>query len=96
MYLYHIRFSSPKETFEKIGITSRSIQERFSGEFYRGFDLKVLYLIKKDKREIRTLEKEFLAKYESISYRPINENFSGKTECFEPYFINLNINQNLS
>jgi hypothetical protein len=96
MYLYHIRFSSSKETFEKIGITSRSVQERFSSEFYRGFDLKILYLINSNKQEILSLEKEYLSKYESISYKPINETFSGKTECFEPYFINLNIDQNLS
>lgn len=89
MYLYHIRFSSPKETFEKLGITSRSPQERFSSDFYMGYQLKIIHLIKDSKENIKHLEKFYLTKFKEHKYVPLKENFSGKTECFEPYCINI-------
>lgn len=89
MYLYHIRFSSAKETFEKIGITKNSPQERFGSEFYKGYELKILELIKGEPQYIRALEKKLLCHYSEISYLPLKENFSGKTECFEAFVINI-------
>lgn len=89
MWLYHIRFSSAKETFEKIGITKRSPQERFSSQFYQGFELTIIHLIRGTDIEIKALEKYLLVKNIEHKYTPMNENFSGKTECFLPYTINI-------
>ena len=89
MYLYHIRFTSNREVFEKIGITKRSPQERFSSQFYKEYELKIITLIKGEPEYIKPLEKELLRKYSEISYIPKNNTFSGKTECFEAYHIHL-------
>ena len=89
MYLYHIRFVNAREKFEKIGITKRSPQERFSSQFYKTYELEILHLVRGEDVYIRQLEKELHKKYEEISYLPLVESFSGKTECFEPHIINL-------
>jgi hypothetical protein len=89
MWLYHIRFSSQKETFEKIGITSRSPQERFSSQFYKGFELKILFLKSGEPSDIRALETYYIDFFKEHKYVPLDKNFKGKTECFEPHCINI-------
>ena len=89
MWLYHVRFSNAEEVFEKIGITSKSVQERFGIQYYLTYDIEVLNLIKGDELYIRGLEKQLLSDFKELSYTPLNENFKGKHECFLPYEIFL-------
>ena len=42
-------------------------------------------------KECKLKEKELHKKYSDISYRPLLDGFSGKTECFEPDIIVLQI-----
>jgi hypothetical protein len=90
-YLYHIRFEHNKtdEIFDKIGITSRSVQERFGISNYLNYSLKIKTIKKLPKDECKEMEKRLLAEYREISYIPLDENFSGKTECFYPDLINI-------
>ena len=91
-YLYHIRFFNEDETFEKIGITKKSPQERFGKEHYLNYEIEILNLERLPQKECKEKEKRLLQFYKELSYIPLNEEFSGKTECFQPYFISLQKN----
>lgn len=92
MILYHIEFVSEKEHFEKVGITKYDVFKRFgskSTSMYKGYQLKILELLDVPSEICRSLETEIHKEYHDYSYTPETENFSGKTECFEPNIIDL-------
>ena len=82
MFLYHIRFTSSEEEFDKIGITKKSPFERFAVDNYLEYQLKVLNLVELPDKECKLMEKQLHKLYSEFSYTPLNEDFSGKTECF--------------
>jgi hypothetical protein len=83
-----IKEESSGKTFVKVGITSkRFIVRRFSKAYgYEGFTVESI-LRRIDTSEAEKLEseiKEKLNKKRSVKkYRPLLENFSGYSECFD-------------
>ena len=82
MYLYHIRFTSASESFEKIGISKYSPFKRFGVGRYLEYQMKVINMEELPEKECKLKEKELHKKFLEFKYTPLNENFSGKTECF--------------
>jgi len=82
MFLYHIRFTSADEEFDKIGISKHSPFKRFGIDDYLEYKLKVLDLKELPDKECKLKEKVLHKKFKEYSYTPLNEDFSGKTECF--------------
>lgn len=92
MILYHIEFIGNNERFEKIGITKHDVYKRFGSKtsgMYKNYTLKILDLLDIPTEICRNIEQEIHREYADISYRPLTENFSGKTECFSPDIINI-------
>jgi hypothetical protein len=90
MFLYHIRFTSGDEEFEKIGITKHSPFKRFGVDNYLEYTLKVLDIQELPDKECKLKEKELHNKFKEFKYTPLNEDFSGKTECFFIDSVSLN------
>jgi len=84
MYLYHIEFKSAYEHFEKIGITKYSPFKRFSKDNYLNYTLRVINILELDDSLCKLKEKELHNRFKEFKYTPLNEKFSGKTECFTP------------
>jgi len=82
MFLYHIRFTSADETFEKIGIS-------FGKGVYLEYTMNVLNIEELPEKECKTKEKMLHKKFKEYQYFPLNEDFSGKTECFYPDSVYL-------
>jgi len=90
MILYHIRLHSEEETFEKIGITKYDTFKRFGKQFYLEYNITVLNILDfVTKEECYKFEQYLHRKFKYIQYVPLNEKFSGKTECFLPFEISL-------
>ena len=92
MILYHIEFTGNNEIFEKIGITKHDVYKRFGSKtsgMYKNYNVRILALLDIPKEICRNVEQEIHKEYSDISYKPLTENFSGKTECFEPNIINI-------
>lgn len=88
LYLVLIKEKKTDLTFIKVGFTTKKyIQNRFSKKYgYDGYVVKkILRRIKSNKAEkMESKVKNILKKKESIKkYRPILENFSGYSECFD-------------
>lgn len=90
MYLYHILFKSAEEEFEKIGISKYSPFKRFGIDYYKEYTLKVLDIQELPTKECKLKEKYLHALYKEHQYIPLNESFSGKTECFNINEVSLN------
>lgn len=84
---YILHFKNEYESFYKIGITSRSIKERYSGKDATKYDYKIVQEIEAPSSLVWSLEKIF-KKYifkNKLHYIP-SLNFSGSsTECFKIY-----------
>jgi nitrogenase molybdenum-iron protein alpha/beta subunit len=88
LYLVLIEEKSTGKTFVKVGITSKKyIIRRFSKKFgYEGYELKeILRRIKTPKAEKleEDIKNALNKKYGVKKYRPILENFSGYSECYD-------------
>jgi len=83
--LYIIKCWNDEEEFYKIGITGRTIKERFKTRKNFNYKYKIIYIKYMIPELIYDLEKEILEKYKKYKYI-VKENFEGKTECF-----NLNL-----
>jgi len=90
MYLYHIRFTSSEESFEKIGISKHSPFKRFGVGRYLEYQMKVLDIEELPEKECKLKEKKLHKKFLEFNYTPLNEKFSGKTECFFVDSVYLN------
>ena len=82
-YLYLIYFICEKsgEEFCKIGITSRSIKERFCKTEYNHLKIKKTVLLQQEPNLIYDLENEILREYREYKFTP-QIPFGGQTECF--------------
>lgn len=81
---YVIKCWNEEEEFYKIGITMRSVEERYKEVKRMPYKKETVHEYKnKDAGLIYDLEKKCLKKYKSLSYRPLIE-FHGISECFNP------------
>lgn len=78
--LYVIKCFNDKEEFIKIGITSRSVEERFKYNFPYNFE--ILNIVQDFSDNIHTLETLIKSYYKNIKYIPLIH-FEGHTECFK-------------
>ena len=81
LYLIYFVCQQTKEEFCKIGITSRSIKERFSSNSYSHLKIKKTVLLEQDPNLIYDLENEILREYKKYKFTP-EIPFDGQTECF--------------
>jgi hypothetical protein len=91
-WLYHLRFENNNECFDKIGITSKSVQERFpteNGTYYKNYEMKIIDLKRLPKDECLKEEKRLHLVYKELHYVPLTEFSGSKTECFETGLIQL-------
>lgn len=86
-YLYIIRCFSENENFYKIGITSKSVTERFKNCVKFPYEYEVCRLYKDKPFKIFNMEKRLHKKYKNFKYKPL-KHFKGETECF---ILNKNI-----
>lgn len=79
--LYFIKFESDSESFYKIGITSRSVEERFSkkGDIAH-YTIEVVSTKSMTLYEAYQLEQQLLTEFSPYKYMP-QKWFSGWTEC---------------
>ena len=89
MFLYHIRFTSAEEVFDKIGITKHNPFKRFGFGNYLEYSMNVLNIEELPDKECKAKEKELHKKFKEFKYTPLNEDFSGKTECFDIDCVSL-------
>lgn len=81
--VYIIRVFNKEEAFQKIGVTSRTVNERFRGsDMCWNYNYEILREIKTNMYDGVWLEHNLHIKYTNISYSP-NHDFGGKTECFK-------------
>ncbi len=82
--LYYIKFSKDSETYYKVGITNRSIRERFNKD--KDLEIIVLYEhVFTSGYEARELEKSILEEYKPLRINNTTEilNSGGNTELFK-------------
>lgn len=78
--LYLIQLSNENELFYKIGITHKSIKQRFAT--LKDYKITILYELKKDSKTILDIEEHIKGTLiNNYKYIP-NIDFGGKTECF--------------
>lgn len=80
--LYIIQCRGNDEVFYKIGITSRSIAERFQNKSLIPYDIKEVFVLDESSTFIFKLEKRLHRLLASSNYKPALR-FAGYTECFE-------------
>jgi hypothetical protein len=79
--LYIVKLSDENEEFLKVGITSSSVEKRFSGPNKLPYNLEVLLEVKSyDYESVYYFEQELLATAQLLKYIPLKE-FAGYTEC---------------
>lgn len=78
--LYIIRCFNENEEFYKVGITSRSVEERFKYKFPYQFE--IINTVQDCSDNIHSLETFIKNFYKNKSYKPLI-NFEGHTECFK-------------
>ncbi len=79
--LYIIKCFLDNELFYKVGITYRSVQERFSGYEKMPYNYEIVKEIKGEGEKIFDLENYFHKKLKKVRYKP-KEFFVGHSECF--------------
>ena len=91
--LYVVRLYSDTESFYKVGITSRSVSDRF-GKVKIPYKIEVIKTVKGEPSAIYNLEKQAHRELRCKSYKPKNT-FAGHTECFteitEGFLSNLRL-----
>lgn len=77
VYLIEGEFNSTK--FLKVGITERTVEQRFKQD-KKKYSIKVVYAKRTTLYNAYVLEQQLLQKYIKMLHRP-DDNFGGKTEC---------------
>ena len=81
--LYIIECYYDNELFIKIGITTKTIEDRYNNEsVLNGYQYTTLYEYQSTLLECSEIEQELLNKFKEYRYEPINW-FSGSTECLQ-------------
>lgn len=86
--LYLVRFDSDDEMFYKIGITSRSVEERFSTASHNRYLITIIAVLHTTLYNAYQFEQEILSEYSHLRYVP-QKRFSGWTECLMLEGINM-------
>jgi len=81
LYLIYFICKTSGEKFTKIGITSRTVKERFCGMKYNHLKIKKTVLLEQEPDLIYDLENEILREYRHYKFNP-TITFKGQTECF--------------
>ena len=71
----------PKELFYKVGITTKTVEQRYVGDVAMPYDYEILYRLKNDAESIYHLEKILLKSLNKYKYQP-RKRFGGESECF--------------
>lgn len=79
--LYAIKCFDDKEIFYKIGVTSRSVSDRFCSVVEMPYKYSELYLIENTASYIFDIERRLHSLLRDCSYEPLQP-FAGQTECF--------------
>lgn len=79
--LYILKLTNGSEEFYKIGITSLTVNERFTNRSKLLYSYEVIYEYTCDAECVWDLEKEYHRKYKHLQYIP-QIHFQGYTECF--------------
>lgn len=92
--VYLIKCDNEKETFFKIGITTKEISKRFSGITSMPYNYQLLHKYHSDGESIWNLETYLHKYYKDVKYIPLIP-FGGMYECFsnidiDEYIITLN------
>ena len=85
LYIIHFKCKETQEEFCKVGITSRSIKDRFGRTEYKHLDIVKYTSVISYPDTVYNLEKDLLKQYRDFKYIP-NIHFRGNTEC-----LNLSI-----
>ena len=80
--LYLIKCWDKNEMFYKIGITSRSVAQRYAGKWDMPYNYEIIWTIEGDPGKIWGMEKRIIKETKRIRYQP-NTRFDGITECFK-------------
>lgn len=80
---YIIQCFNETEEFYKIGITSRSIQVRYSSQRDMPYSYKICQEIEGDPLVLWDFERELKNYFKSIYYRPLKDFPGSKSECFK-------------
>ncbi len=84
VHLYVIEFTSDKYQFIKIGVTSRSVEERFLPVSYRNYTKNVLLDLKLECKLAVDIESAIMLQFYNYRYYlPSNDAFKGCTELFK-------------
>lgn len=84
-YLYIVKLSNDTETFIKIGITSRKVEERMKELPYNS---DILYVLEGKSSYIYDLEHSLKKQYVSYKYIPFLK-FGGRYECFSTKLLEV-------
>lgn len=83
--LYVVEFTNEKYQFVKVGITSRSVKQRFSNVRYKPYDKNILLEVKLPSNQAIELESKTLIHFQPSRYfiSEKNDGFKGCTEIFK-------------
>jgi hypothetical protein len=81
--LYVVELFDGYETCLKVGITTRTIEQRYSGNKSAGYAVRPLLTAKGTIYDVWQLEKEIQRTHSDHAYTPKHA-FEGHTECFKP------------
>lgn len=87
-YLYIIKCYDIKEEFIKIGITSKSVKNRYKSKLSLPYRYNVLKIIQDCPENIWNLEQTIKNRYIEYKYKP-ELKFGGDSECFKIELFNL-------
>ena len=79
--IYIIRCFDSQEEFYKIGITTKSIEQRFIFPALMPYEYEVLSLQNGDRKKLYKFETLLLRLLKKYKYKP-KKSFTGQTECF--------------
>lgn len=79
-YLYVLKIESEKESFYKVGMTSKNSFKARLNRIKSNYEIEILYRQEGYPEDIYDLEQRFLEKFKNYKYTP-EKDFSGKTEC---------------
>ena len=79
--LYLIECSNNHEKFIKVGITCRSVKQRFSTKIQMPYDFSEIFITTESPEMVYDVEKTVIDRFKIFKHQPKIE-FGGKTECF--------------
>jgi len=79
--LYLLKVYKDEEVFYKIGITTKTIRQRYNGYTIGGYVYEIIKTVSDTIHKCFLMEQNIIKSNKSIRYKP-NEKFEGWTECF--------------